>query len=104
MKVRQEASRQLSALGESARAALAEALAKATSEEVRARINELLAALASPIAPSAEALREVRAIGVLETIGTDDAKKVLEALAAGGPGRLTDLAKAALGRLEARGQ
>ncbi len=52
---------------------------------------------------SPEEIRTLRALEVLEMIGSAEARKVLEALAAGAPGcELTAEAKAALERLSRR--
>jgi len=80
--------------------ALTEAHGKATDLEVRRRVERLLAQL-QPRAP--ERLREGRAILVLESRTTPAARRLLARLAAGVPGaRLTQEAKAALKRLDAR--
>ena len=101
-KVRDEASGKLAALGESARGQLEEAAKKPASDEVRGRLSELMGTLANPILKDPQALRQDRAVGILETIGSQEARAVLESLAAGGPGRLTDQAKASLARLKGR--
>ncbi len=80
-KVREEASRRLKQLGPAAEAALKEAAGSATAE-VRARAKALLAARTIPAENLAR--RAVRAVGVLERIGTPEARSVLEALARGG--------------------
>jgi hypothetical protein len=55
------------------------------------------------VEPSPALLRGLRAIAVLEQIGTPEAKQLLLNLAAGAPeARLTREAKAALGRLVRR--
>ena len=71
---------------------------KTQSPEVRRRIKEILD---GPVpTPSAERLRELRAVGVLEHIGNADARALLDKLAAGDPNsRLTRAAKASLARL-----
>jgi WD40 repeat protein len=56
----------------------------------------------SLLAPAGPALRGVRAVAVLEHIASDDARKLLETLAAGSPSRLTREAAAALKRLKQR--
>ena len=69
------------------------------SAEMRRRINELLAA---PLpALQGEALRELRAVEILERIANADARALLAALAAGAPeARLTREAKLSRARLE----
>jgi hypothetical protein len=80
--------------------ALRRALAGRPSLEVRQRLEKLLDQLAHP---SPDVLRALRAIEVLESVGTAEAKAVLGKLAAGQPGAgLTREAKAALRRLECR--
>jgi hypothetical protein len=95
---REEAGRRLSGLGEAARAALSDALAKKPSAEARRRIKELLDALDGPA--NSERVRLIRAVEVLESAGTPEARRVLKRLTAGEPkALLTGEAKAALGRL-----
>jgi hypothetical protein len=65
------------------------------------RRMELLLNIAKPVAlKSGETLRGVRAIGVLERIGTPEARRVLELFGSGAAAdaRLTREAKAALSR------
>ena len=96
---REAASRGLATLGEMARPALEKALASDPGPEVRRRAEALLEKLKGAVAP--EELRGVRAVDVLEQIGTDAARSVLKDLAAGSPGALTtQAAKDALDRLE----
>lgn len=106
-RVREEASRRLAAGADAHE--LQKALAQATSDEVRARISELLANLANPVLKDPEDLRRSRAVRALELLGsagTDNggaiaARDALARLAAGGPSRLTRDAAAALARLNA---
>ena len=103
--VREAASKQLGELGDLSAPALRDALARTTSEEVAARIREILRALPTPKVDTPEGRRSVRAIQVLELIGTDQAREVLKALAGGAElARLTRDAKGALRRLEASGK
>ena len=96
---REAASRGLAALGEAARSALEKAAAADPAPEARQRLNDLLEKLNGRTAP--EELRGVRAVDVLEQIGTDGARAVLKDLAAGAPGALTtQAAKDALDRLQ----
>jgi hypothetical protein len=62
---------------------------RAAPPEVRRRVERLLARLKPPLPPG-EKLRQVRAVETLELIGTPDAHRLLEELAAGEPAaRLT---------------
>jgi WD40 repeat protein len=54
------------------------------------------------IVPAGDELRGIRAIMVLERIGSVDARTMLESLSKGAPGRMTDDARAALERLDQR--
>jgi hypothetical protein len=97
---REKAAAELGKLGELARPALEEALKKRPSAELRRRAEELLGRLKPDGPLSAEELRQLRAVEVLEGVGTPEAKKLLEELAKGAPGaRLTREADAALRRL-----
>jgi RNA polymerase sigma factor (sigma-70 family) len=99
---RDEARRRLEELGDRAAAALREALAKKPGLETQRRVEALLARLRGPIA-DAQTLQAVRAVAVLEDINTSESKKILDSLTTGAPGaRLTEEAKAALGRLARR--
>jgi WD40 repeat protein/DNA-directed RNA polymerase specialized sigma24 family protein len=80
---------------------LTAALEKASSPEVRQRLNEILRSAPSPW-PRLDAadLGRVRAVGVLEAIGTTEARRLLTSLANGDPyARLTAEARAAGARL-----
>jgi WD40 repeat protein len=66
------------------------------------RQRRLEAILAEPKRPPAEALRTLRAIAVLERIGTPEARRVLEKLGGGAAARETREAQAALQRLKRR--
>jgi hypothetical protein len=97
--VREKASAELERLGELAAADLRKALAGQPSLELRRRVETLLGRLRRPPL-SAEPLRQVRAVEVLERVGSAEAKRLLETLAGGAPGvRLTEEARAALKRL-----
>jgi WD40 repeat protein len=97
--VREKASRELAALGMKAWSALHKALSEEPSTEARRRIADLLKNLEGDL-PSEE-LRGIRAVDVLERIGTAKAKATLKTLAGGAPGALTtQAAKDALARLE----
>jgi hypothetical protein len=85
--------------GEQTEGELKAALAKGLSPEQKRRVQGLLERFAAPDR-TPERLRTVRAIELLERIGTAEAKAVLEKLAAGAPTARTTLdAKAALDRL-----
>jgi hypothetical protein len=100
--VRERAVRELKALGEPAVPALRQALRGGPALETRRRAEQLLEGLLRvPI--TGEALRSLRAVEVLERVGTAEAKGVLERLAGGEPeARLTCEAKASLNRLGRR--
>jgi hypothetical protein len=99
--VRRKALSELKKLGEVAEPALRRALEQKPSVEMRRRLQELLSTLEEERkAPSREMLRDVRAVEVLEQIGTLDARRVLEVLSRGAPGILQREAQAALGRLD----
>jgi len=99
---REKASARLAELGEVAEPALLSAVNHSPSPEIRARAAVLLGKLEGR-GLSAERLRAIRSVQVLEWIGTPAALKVLEALADGGPGaELTQQSAAAVTRLKAR--
>jgi WD40 repeat protein len=104
--VRNTAATELAGLGGDAAPALRKALEASPSAEVRRRLEGLLAdALLAGRRPvnSPETLRALRAVHVLEQVGTANAREGLEALARGAPGaRLTREAKASLDRLAGR--
>jgi WD40 repeat protein len=97
---RERASDELATLGAQAERTLREALkANKVSAEKRRRLRELLAKLDAG-EPAPESLRAVRAVEVLEMIGTAEARQVVAALAAGASGfEVTIQAKAALERM-----
>lgn len=97
---RQKAAQELANLGEVAETVLREVLRGEPSPEVRRRSEELLERL-GPV-PVGDRLRQLRAIEVLECIGTPAARALLERIAAGAPEvRLTQEAKQSLERLSA---
>ena len=86
---------------------LRKALEGDASAEVRLRVKQILAKLneenRTRRTPSAEELLKLRAVEVLEHIGTPDAQDVLKSLAKGAlEARLTQEAKASLERLAKR--
>ena len=99
--VRQKATEELGKAGGVAERALRMKLKERPSLEVRQRIEQLLDRLSKPL--SGDQLQALRAVEVLEHIGSPEAKQVLEKLATGAEGaRLTREAKASLGRLRER--
>lgn len=95
---REAAEKELAGLGEVAGPALAEAARSSASAEVRTRAAGLQAKLAAR--PSGDRLRAIRAVEVLERVGSTGARDVLKGLAGGAAGAtLTREAVAALGRL-----
>jgi HEAT repeat protein len=78
---REKAAKELAKLGERIEPALRKALEGQPSEEVRRQIKAILDAPRA--VPSGETLRTMRAIQVLERIGTPEARDVLKKLAAG---------------------
>jgi hypothetical protein len=98
--VRTRAMKDLEELREAAEPALRAALRDRPSPELRRRLEKLLDHL-SPFATAR--LRELRAVAVLESVGTAEARALLKAIAEGAPeARLTQEAKATLARLERR--
>jgi hypothetical protein len=96
---REAASRELAAMGELIEATLRSALTKAESAEVRRRLKDLLDKLKGT--PTADDLRQLRAIHALELCCTAEARQLLRTLAGGASGaRLTRDARTALERLE----
>jgi RNA polymerase sigma factor (sigma-70 family) len=100
--VREKAAQELRTLGELAAPALRQALKDRPSAEVRRRAETLLAA---PHELTAEELRCLRAVEVLERARSAEARQVLKSLAAGAASaRLTQEAKAALARLASKNE
>jgi hypothetical protein len=97
-KLREAASKRLKELGQQAESALRAALASKPSPEKRRRIEELLAAFQrAPSPPAPQELRQLRALIVLERIGTPEAQRLLEDVAKGPESsRLTHQARASL--------
>lgn len=103
---RQDAHRALSELHELAEPALRAALSAKPTLETRRRVERLLGMLERPadVSPS-QRLQALRAVAVLEQIGTPSARAVLRVVATGAPpALLTQEAHAALRRLERRGR
>jgi WD40 repeat protein len=99
---REASSKELADLGPLAEKALHKAAKDPPSAEAARRIKELLKKMDDG-SVSAGRLREVRALEVLEAIGTAEARKLLEELAKGAAeAALTQEAKASLSRLSPR--
>jgi WD40 repeat protein len=95
---RERASKRLTALGPVAEKGLRETQEKKRSAEMQKRGRELLAKLLRGL--PAEQARELRAVEVLEAVGTPEAGALLQKLADGAPDwPLTDDARAAVERL-----
>ncbi|GIW78204.1 MAG: hypothetical protein KatS3mg105_0011 [Gemmatales bacterium] len=102
--VRERASEELERLGQLASPALQQTLSKTRSLEVLRRIERILEKQKAPeITWPQQRLRVLRAIDVLEKIGTLEARQVLDRLAKGAPEvALMNEAKASLKRLSER--
>jgi hypothetical protein len=97
---REAASKGLQEIGKKAESALREALANTSSAETQTRVKRLLALLGENALLTAEQLRDVRVVRLIEQTGTLEAKKLLEALIKESPGWwVTQEAKEALERL-----
>jgi len=100
--VREQATTELNMLGEVALPLLRKAMAGQLSLEGRRRIEKLLDTFGGPVPPP-EALRALRAVEMLEHIGTPEARQALHAVSQGAPeARLAQDANASLKRLEKR--
>jgi RNA polymerase sigma factor (sigma-70 family) len=101
--VRTAAEERLRELGDAAAPALREVLKQSPSAQQRRRVEAVLEALDTSGLLTGEPLRGARGVQVLERIGTAEARRALERLAGGvASARLTQEAKAALGRLDRR--
>jgi WD40 repeat protein len=97
---RKKASNDLEKIGEAASTYLRKVLEGDPSTEVRKRIEEVLKKT-DAATPRGEALRTLRAIEVLEAIGTPEAKAVLQILAKGMPeAAITRAAQGAMERIK----
>src|SRR5262249_34031554 len=97
--VREKAHRELAGLGERAEPILRTSAQDPASSEAKRRIEVLLAALDGPPA-DADVVRQIRAVELLERIGTSEARQLLVALAQGdAAARLTREAAGALRRM-----
>jgi WD40 repeat protein len=100
--VRDAANRELQRLGELAAPALRRVLDGPASVEMRRRVQALLDRCEGPVAPP-EQLPLLRAVEVVERIGSAEARGLLRELASGAPeARLTREAQACLRRLARR--
>lgn len=101
-KVRERAQHELEMAGLAAEKQLAKALADKPSAEVRQQVEALQKKLRGPVT-RVELLRDLRAVEVLELIGSAEARDVLKTLAEGADeARLTREVKATLRLLEKR--
>jgi RNA polymerase sigma factor (sigma-70 family) len=102
--VRENASQELERLAEGAVDACRKALEAKPSAESRRRLERLLSKQVHELGrPSAERLRVLRALEILERAGTAVARQLLEELSKGAPGAgITREAKACLARIERR--
>jgi hypothetical protein len=97
--VREAATEELKKMGRPVAPALREALATKPSLDVRRRLETILTALSTSV-PHSEVIRRLRAIQVLEQLGSREARAVLKSLAKGTPEALeTREAKESLDRL-----
>jgi hypothetical protein len=98
--VRERAAAVLAARGEAIEGDLRAAIRDPRSEEQHRRLEGLLGKFDPAAPPDGETLRALRAVWLLERLGTPEAKKLLERLAGGAAGsRVTREAKAALERM-----
>lgn len=98
---REAAVARLRAMDRQAERFLREALKASPSPEKRLRLEDLLKDLEQP--PNGEVLRQLRAVAVLESLGTTEAQGILKTLSEGVPEvRVTSEAKASVERLTAR--
>jgi hypothetical protein len=97
--VREEAAKELAGRGMAVEAELQTALKEPKSAEQRRRLEALLARLVPTVPPEGDELRGLRAVWLLERIGSGEAKKILERLAGGtSSSQVTAEAEAALQR------
>jgi RNA polymerase sigma factor (sigma-70 family) len=100
VELRRQAETELEGLGDLAEPALRKALAGDPPLVLRQRVERLLEKL---VMPAAGSMRNLRAVELLELIGSWDARQVLLSLADGVPDtRLTRVARGAVGRLTNR--
>jgi hypothetical protein len=100
--VREKADKELAKLGDLVEPDLQKAAGEDTPLELRRRVQQLLDKLQGPVTQP-EVLRGLRAVEVLENIGTPEAREALRRLGTGAPGsRLTREARSSLERLNRR--
>lgn len=100
--VREKAQEELETLGDLAEPMLRKTLENKPTLEVRKRVQAILEHLHGPVTKP-EQMQSLRAVAVLEDIGTPPARRLLAELAKGAPeARLTREAKASLRRLDIR--
>ncbi len=100
---RESSTKELSALGMAAEPAMRKALASAPSAEARVRLENLLGQLEKGAEGNKNRLGLLRALEVLETIGTAEAQKLVQGLAKGAElAELTVEARATLTRMEGK--
>jgi WD40 repeat protein len=99
---REDATQALVRAGPTAEAAVKKALENKPSAEAKQRLEFILNKMSGKLGPDVEEVRVVRAVEVLERVGTPEARKVLEEFAKGGEGRLNVEARAAAERLRAK--
>lgn len=101
--VREAAEKRLRTFGERVASSLRAELKAKPSPEKRKRIEEVLAALDATSTLSGESLRALRAVQVLERIGSAEAQQLLNKLSHGvESARLTQAANESLTRLKKR--
>jgi WD40 repeat protein len=99
---REDATEALIRAGPVAEAAVKKALTNKPTAEAKQRLEFIISKMSGNLGPNMEDVRTTRAIEVLEKIGTPEALKVLEEVAKGGEGHVTDEARSALARLKGR--
>ena len=100
---RQKATEDLEKLGPLAEPALKKVLEGQPGLETRQRVEKLIQRLESNAEPPPEQLRAIRAVRILEWLGTTESRAVLGGHAKGAPGaRLTVDAQEAIERLNKR--
>jgi RNA polymerase sigma factor (sigma-70 family) len=97
--LRRQAQAELEELGELTEPALRKALAGTPSLDLRQRLERLLDHLSGQVPPAGQ-LRDLRAVELLELLGSPEARRLLQVLAGGAPeARLTREARSAIRRL-----